>query len=152
MTYICRQMAKRKNYTTPKPSVNIVSEPFVADISETQVLLPVMSYEQFLQVANTMPFTQKEWAQILHLSERTLHRYAQNNSIFEGIYADKIFHVQQLITLGLETFSSADAFYSWLHKEKNIMGLVLNFQSLYSTQGIQSIIQQLMRIQYGVYT
>jgi hypothetical protein len=92
--------------------------------------LPVVAdfpYRKFEKVAVLVPFTQREWANILHLSERTLQRYSKDNSSFEGIYVDRILHIEQLINLGLETFVDAAAFYRWLHREKKILGRVLNF-------------------------
>jgi len=53
--------------------------------------------------------------------------------------------------MGLETFVNADAFYRWLKREKRVLGKTLNFESLYSTRGIQDIIDQIGRIQHGVY-
>jgi hypothetical protein len=47
---------------------------------------------------------------MLHLSERTLQRYAKNNSSFEGIYTDRILLLQEMINLGLETFTDAGCF------------------------------------------
>jgi hypothetical protein len=72
---------------------------------------------------------------MLHLSERTLQRYAKNNSSFEGIYTDRILLLQEMINLGLETFTDADAFYRWLKKDKLVLGQTLNFESLYSDSG-----------------
>ncbi len=109
-------------------------------------------YSKFARIAAKVPFTQKEWAGILHLSEKTLQRYAKDNKSFEGIYVDRILHLEQLISLGLDTFTDPEALYRWLKKEKKVLGQVLNFESLYSTQGIQDVIDQLGRIQYGVYT
>lgn len=117
--------------------------------------LPVVAdfpYRKFEKIAAMVPFTQREWANILHLSERTLQRYSKDNSSFEGIYVDRILQLEQMIHLGLETFTDAAAFYKWLHKEKKVLGHVLSFESLYSTQGIQDITDQIGRIQYGVYT
>ena len=34
---------------------------------------------------------------MLHLSERTLQRYAKYNTSFEGIYVDRILHLEQMI-------------------------------------------------------
>ncbi|MBG9376938.1 hypothetical protein I5907_11895 [Panacibacter sp. DH6] len=109
-------------------------------------------YRKFEKIAALVPFTQKDWAGILHLSERTLQRYAKDNSSFEGIYVDRILQMEQLIELGLETFTDATALYSWLRKEKKVLGHTLTFESLYSAQGIQDLIDQLRRIQYGVYS
>ncbi|MEP7318510.1 MAG: antitoxin Xre-like helix-turn-helix domain-containing protein [Panacibacter sp.] len=110
------------------------------------------SYRKFEKIAKMMPFTQKEWANILHLSDRTLQRYSKDNANFEGIYTDRILHVEQLIKAGLETFINAEAFYNWLKKEKMVMGTLLNFESLYSARGIQELTDQLGRIQHGVYS
>jgi uncharacterized protein (DUF2384 family) len=88
----------------------------------------------------------------LHLSERTLQRYAKTNASFEGIYVDRILQIEQLIELGLETFSDGRTFYNWLKNDKIVVGEILNFNSLYSFQGINKTIDQLERIQYGVYT
>ncbi|MEX6687757.1 DUF2384 domain-containing protein [Danxiaibacter flavus] len=108
-------------------------------------------YKKFEKIAGLVPFTQKEWANILHLSEKTLQRYSKDNKSFEGIYVDRILQLEQLIHMGLETFTDAEAFYRWLKREKNILGQTVNFESLYSTQGIQDIIDDLGRIQHGVY-
>jgi uncharacterized protein (DUF2384 family) len=109
-------------------------------------------YKKFEKIAAKVPFTQKEWASILHLSERTLQRYSKENKSFEGIYTDRILQIEQLIKTGLETFINADALYQWLKKDKNVLGHQLNFASLNNAQGIQDLIDQLYRIQYGVYT
>ncbi|QEC66416.1 hypothetical protein FRZ67_03535 [Panacibacter ginsenosidivorans] len=145
---------KPKKYNTGSPAAVKVDEP-VAEYRATKKRLPVVAdypYRKFEKIAALIPFTQKEWSNILHLSERTLQRYSKDNSSFEGIYVDRILQIEQMIQMGLETFTDAEAFYKWLHREKKVLGQVLNFESLYSTQGIQDITDQLGRIQYGVYT
>lgn len=145
--------AKTKKYSVPHSKPSKVEEPLAEYKTVKKVpMLAEFPYKKFERIAAQVPFTQKEWSNILHLSERTLQRYAKDNSNFEGIYTDRILHVEELIKLGLETFSDADSFYRWLRKEKNVLGETLNFESLYSTRGIQSLIDQLGRIQWGVYT
>jgi putative toxin-antitoxin system antitoxin component (TIGR02293 family) len=144
---------KYKKYPTASPKVSKVEEP-VAEYRPTKKapLAPDFAYRKFEKIAALVPFTQKEWASILNLSERTLQRYSVDNSSFDGIYVDRILHIEELIRLGLETFTNADAFYRWLKREKHVLGKTLNFESLSSTRGIQDIIDQIGRIQYGVYT
>lgn len=138
-------MAKAKKIpTTPPP---IVEEPVAAYLPA----IAEFTYRKFKKIVDLVPFTQAEWAGVLHLSERTLQRYAKNNGSFEGIYTDRILQLQELIETGLATFSSPDAFYQWLKKDKPIMGHVLNFTSLSTTRGIQETLNQLVRIQQGVY-
>lgn len=131
----------------------VMREPFLA--YNTAKKLPIVAdytYKKFDKLTRQVPFTQKEWANILDLSERTLQRYAHDNKSFEGIYTDRLLHIEQLIEAGLETFDGADAFYAWLKKDKPVLGQQLGFEALYSTRGIQELLNQLLRIQYGVYS
>jgi len=137
-------MAKAKKIPPTPP---IVEEPVAAYLPA----VAEFTYRKFKKVADMVPFTQAEWASVLHLSERTLQRYAKNNGSFEGIYTDRILQLQELVETGLATFSSADAFYQWLKKDKHVMGHVLNFTSLSTMRGIQETLNQLVRIQHGVY-
>jgi len=117
-------------------------------------VMPVVidfSYNKFERIARKVPFTQKEWAAILHLSEKTLQRYAKDNKHFGGIYTERILQMQELINMGLETFTSPEAFYRWLKRDKSVLGELLTFDSLKTSRGIQLIIDQLGRIQHGVY-
>ena len=150
-------MAKIIKYKVLKTQVsNLVQEP----ITSYQAFAPMpfmvqstaFTYNKFAKITATIPFTQKEWASILHLSDRTLQRYALNNTAFEGIYVDRILHIQQLLQLGLQTFTTSDTFYQWLKKDKNVMGQLINFQSLQTTQGIQATINQVGRILHNVYS
>lgn len=147
-------MAKaRKSKPTHTP-LRTVEEETVLYGSASKNNLPAVAeftFRKFKKIADKVPFTQTDWAGILHLSERTLQRYAKNNGSFEGIYTDRILQLQELIELGLETFTSPDTFYQWLKKDKSVMGNVLNFGSLSSTRGIQETIHQLVRIQQGIY-
>lgn len=147
-------MAKAKKINPSNPPNRMVEEfamPYVPATNQSVPLTAEFTYRKFKKIADKVPFTQSEWAGILHLSERTLQRYAKINGSFEGIYTDRILQLQELIDLGLSTFTSADSFYQWLKKDKIIMGQLLNFQSLASARGIQETIHQLSRIQQGIY-
>lgn len=156
-SYICTTndvlMAKAQKYPVAKQRLLKAEEPETAYIpAKKPVAVADYTYKKLKKIADLVPFTQSEWAGMLHLSERTLQRYAKNNSSFEGIYTDRILLLQEMIELGLETFVDAATFYKWLKKEKPVMGQTLNFESLYSDRGIQEMIDQISRIQYGVYS
>lgn len=144
-------MAKMQKYQQPRVQPPKAEEPAPA-YAPKPVSVADYTYKKLKKLIDLVPFTQAEWANMLHLSERTLQRYAKNNSSFEGIYTDRIVLLQEMIRLGLETFSDAAAFYTWLKKEKSSMGHTLSFESLYSERGIQEVVNQLNRIQYGVYS
>jgi uncharacterized protein (DUF2384 family) len=146
-------MAKLKKYRAapaPLPKAEEMAMPYLQ--TRKQLAVAEYPYRKLKKITEKMPFTQAEWAQMLHLSERTLQRYAKNNAVFEGIYTDRILLLEQMINTGLATFTDAKTFYDWLKKDKEVMGHTLNFSSLFTDRGIQEITDQLQRIQYGVYT
>lgn len=136
----------------PEDEQNLLNEPI--PVYRSVKIIPVVldyPYRKFEKIARQVAFTQKEWAAILHLSEKTLQRYAKDNKSFEGIYVDRILQMQELIQMGLETFISPEAFYRWLKRDKPVLCELLTFGSLNNFRGIQLIIDQLGRIQHGVY-
>jgi putative toxin-antitoxin system antitoxin component (TIGR02293 family) len=135
------------------PSASSVKKNKIAEPAPSKVSPAVLdfSYRKFEKIANKVPFTQKEWASILHLSEKTLQRYAKDNKNFEGIYVDRILQMQELIKSGLETFTSPEAFYRWLKRDKPVLGELLTFDSLRTSEGIRLITDEVGRIMYGVY-
>ncbi len=149
-------MKKAKNSNQPYNSetpISTVEESYVSmpRVNRIQAAVSDYSYKKFQTVASKIPFTLNEWANILHLSERTLQRYAKDNKNFEGIYVDRILQIEKMVKLGLEVFSNAQALYQWLKKPKHILGEHIDFEALYHTEGINVINDQLGRIQQGVY-
>jgi len=109
------------------------------------------TYSRFKKVYVIAPFSFKDWAGFLHLSERTLLRYASENKSFEGIYIERILMLERLFKKGIEVFATADAFFSWLIKPKKVMSFVLDKSALSTTEGILALEDELGRIEHGVY-
>ena len=83
-------MAKEKKYIPSNRPPSKVQEPIV-DYAPVKLRPPVIedfTYHQFQQISGKVPFTQKEWANILHLSDRTLQRYAKDNSTTPAYLTD----------------------------------------------------------------
>jgi hypothetical protein len=143
-----------KKYTPAPKKETMLNEPVPSPVYRGVKALPQIAdfpYRQFAKIAERVPFTQKEWAAILHLSEKTLQRYAKDNTNFEGIYVDRILQMQELIESGLTAFRSPDAFYRWLKRDKPVLGHLINFDSLKTHEGIRLITDETVRIMHGVY-
>jgi putative toxin-antitoxin system antitoxin component (TIGR02293 family) len=146
-----KKKATQKKYSPGDANTDKVHEPIA--LYRSVKILPAIqdfSYKKFDKIANKVPFTQKEWASILHLSEKTLQRYSKDNKSFEGIYVDRILKMQELIEMGLDTFTSPEAFYRWLKRDKPMLGVLLSFTDLQSGDGIQEHINALGRMQHGI--
>jgi putative toxin-antitoxin system antitoxin component (TIGR02293 family) len=109
------------------------------------------TYNEFKKIADKAPFTQAEWATILHLSERTLQRYAKNNGSFAAINAERALQIAKVLKEARITFGSVEKFYGWLKRNPYMLEGNLSFNSLTSYEGIEKVLTQLVRIQHGLF-
>lgn len=109
-----------------------------------------LTYEEFKKTAEKVPFTHSEWAAILHISERTLQRYAKNNGRFAPINAERFHQINQVLAKGKKVLGKTAWFYEWIHSNPPSLEGDLSFNSLTSYDGIQKILTQLGRIEHGI--
>src|SRR5438045_1147611 len=124
VVYLCdkcqNEMEKNKNIKKkaaykPHSKVSKVHEPLVSFQPVKQMpLVKDFDYKEFKRIADKVPFTLQEWSDILHISERTLHRYAKANSTFPFSVVDRILQIDKVIRRGVEVFGSLDKFIGWL--------------------------------------
>jgi putative toxin-antitoxin system antitoxin component (TIGR02293 family) len=141
----------KKNYDTTHEA-SVVNEPV---LSYTPVKkLPQQkeySYKKFDSLSAKIPFTLKEWASVLHLSDRTLQRYAKENKPFEGIYADRLLQIEKVINEAAKVFKKPVNFYEWLNEKHIVFGYELSIECFQTQDGIQMLLDELGRMQQGVY-
>ncbi len=116
-----------------------------------RISLKEFTYEDFKKVADKIPFTQAEWSQILHISERTLQRYAKDNHLFAPINAERILLINKVLNEAKITFGKTEKFYEWIKRNPYMMEGNLSVQSLSTYEGIQNVLTQLGRIQQGIF-
>lgn len=150
-----KKIAPQKNNTKQnkeQTSSSIVSEPYTQYIKSVRVIpsLKDFTYNEFKKIADKIPFTQAEWAAMLHVSERTLQRYAKSNGSFAPINAERAMQIDAVIKRGKEVFGSIDIFYNWLKRKPYMLEGVLSFESLTTANGINMVLIQLGRIEHGI--
>ena len=151
----CQVMKKIKKIVQKKSendSQNIMSEPFyIYGNLKKENQLKDFTYNNFKKVADKVPFTQAEWANILHVSERTLQRYSKDNHSFAPINAERIVLIEKVLLQAKITFGDTDKFYDWIKRNPYMMEGNLSVQSLSTFEGIQNVLTQLGRIQQGIF-
>ncbi|WP_177181017.1 type II RES/Xre toxin-antitoxin system antitoxin [Parapedobacter koreensis] len=144
---------KTIQYDKPQSSVRDargIAEPAAIYLSSAQADL--FAIPQFESLNEKLPFTQQEWADMLHISERTLQRYLKEQKSFEGLHAEHLHQLAALASIGLAVFGNAAAFEAWLRIPKTILGKEVGFEALRSFGGVQLIADELGRMAYGVYS
>ena len=143
-----------------KKSVSYSTDAHLSKINEAapayakvakNISLKDFTYEDFKKVADKIPFTQAEWSDILHISERTLQRYAKDNHLFAPINAERILLINKVLAAAKITFGKTEKFYEWIKRNPYMMEGNLSVQSLSTYDGIQNVLTQLGRIQQGIF-
>ena len=99
----------------------------------------------------TLGFSQAEWSEILHMSPRTLQRYQNDGTSFEGLQAELLYQLERLIDLGITQFNTRQSFVQWLRSPKEVLGHLLDFNALKSITGVRLLRDELGRMAEGVY-
>jgi putative toxin-antitoxin system antitoxin component (TIGR02293 family) len=110
------------------------------------------TYSDFKKISAKVDFTQKEWSEILHISERTLQRYAHDNGNFNSGAVDRLSQIDKVIYRGKEVFGSYQKFNNWLRSEPFFMEGRLSLHSLSSIEGIHNVNTELGRIEHGIFS
>lgn len=127
----------------------IASEPEVLYVTSSKLI--EFTINNFEALSKKLLFSQSEWADILHISDRTLQRYIKDNKPFEGLHAEHLQQLDNMANLALTIFAKPEKIKSWLMSSKQVLQHSLNFSSLKSFWGVKLISNELGRIAYGVY-
>jgi putative toxin-antitoxin system antitoxin component (TIGR02293 family) len=143
---------KKKVEYTPNMRVSKIHEPLLSYPSvQNTPMVKDFNYKDFKKIADKVPFTLQEWSEILHISERTLQRYAKANSNFPFSVTDRILQIDKLIKRGIHVFGSMEKFIGWLRENPFMLEGRLSFQSLRSIEGVNLVFTQLGRIEHGLF-
>ncbi|HPI55019.1 MAG TPA: hypothetical protein PLU10_10025, partial [Chitinophagaceae bacterium] len=97
---------------TQHPSSSLYALPSIPKTTQRDV--KDFTYTHFRRIADKAPFTVIEWSEMLHISERTLHRYAKENTPFQGLQVELILLIGKMIELGLTLFDK-EGLKNWVH-------------------------------------
>lgn len=104
----------------------------------------------FEKLAKNIPFTLREWASYLHLSERSLQRFKKEKGTFNTVSSEKIIEITMLNKYGIEVFCDQDKFNVWLLAKNVALGGIKPKDLLDSSFGIQLLKDELTRIEHGI--
>jgi putative toxin-antitoxin system antitoxin component (TIGR02293 family) len=106
--------------------------------------------KNILQLAKKLSFTLQEIAGILHISERTLQRY-NNEDTLASDTSERALLLAQLYDKGISVFGTADNFNDWLRTPLPAFQQEAPMQYLDTAFGFQLISDELGRIEHGIY-
>lgn len=103
-----------------------------------------------LALAKRISLNLQELANILHISERTLQRY-DDDEIIKLEYAEKAVELARLYTRGEEVFGSIDKFKLWMKAPSLIFNGEAPVTILDTSAGFDMVFRELGRIEHGIF-
>jgi len=103
-----------------------------------------------LALAKKISLNLQELANILHISERTLQRY-DDDEIIKLEYAEKAVELARLYTRGEEVFGSIEKFKLWIKAPSLIFNGEAPVTILDTSAGFDMVFRELGRIEHGIF-
>jgi len=110
-----------------------------------------VSFYRLTKLSEYIQLGMQEWAEYLHLSERTMQRYKKEGKTFDPIYSEKIIIIELLYKKGINIFGIKDNFYTWMDTVSVALGGVKPKDMLDTTFGITMVYDELGRIEHGIF-
>ena len=109
-----------------------------------------LNKKNLVSLANTMNLSLKEISEILPVSERTLQRYKPGQQLDKKT-SEQILEIARLYSEGFKVFNNHDLFKQWMEYANSALGNVKPIDLLDTSFGIELLIDELGKIQYGIF-
>lgn len=146
---------------TIKPAKNKPSAKFSpAWVVENGKDAPAYKLELIARIRNGVKKT--DWKQLIHQIDSTEKELAyimpastssmQKKAVYSKETSERIYELASLFGLGYEVFDSKEEFKNWLLTPSKSMGNIKPFDLLDSSFGFELVANEIVRIQYNVYS
>ena len=108
-----------------------------------------LTVNQLYKILDYINMNVRELSTIISLSERQLNRYEKGQILRTDISAQLI-QIVELYTKGYELFEDKSKFQKWMNAEIVGLGSVKPKSLLDTTFGIQMVVNELGRLEYGI--
>ncbi len=128
--------------------------PLVKTTSESDLILIIrkgLSKKHLETLMETTGLNLPAMALILHVSERTMHRYA-NNTLLNPEISERLLEIAKLYAKGQDVFGSLDSFKQWMQYPVVALGHIKPLEFLDTSIGIRLLEDELGRIEHGIFS
>ena len=102
-------------------------------------------------LANYLSLSWKQVADLLPVTERTLQRYTSHQH-FNPAVSEQVLHIAKVLAKGTEVFQEKRKLLLWLNTPHKVFSGNTPFVMLGSRFGTELVLEELGRIEFGVYS
>ncbi|GAB3574261.1 hypothetical protein GCM10027578_36620 [Spirosoma luteolum] len=104
---------------------------------------------RFFEVAELTGYRREQLADLFDTSLKTFQRYEREQKKLNPQDSEKVLKIMALFQIGESVFGSADAFRRWMDKPAYGLGGQVPFELLHTSGGIDLVMDEVVRIEYG---
>lgn len=104
---------------------------------------------QFFAVADLTGYKREQLANIFDTSLKTFQRYEREQKKLNPQDSEKVLKIMALFQAGESVFGTADSFRRWMDKPAYGLGNQIPFDLLHTSGGIDLVLDEVIRIEYG---
>ena len=105
--------------------------------------------DTLVRLGQMLSLSGKEMAWLLHVSERTLHRYGNKETLSTAM-SNRVVQLLQAVGAGMELFGEEERFARWLKSKSVALSGATPLELLQTAVGTQMVIDELGRIEHGI--
>lgn len=102
-------------------------------------------------LANYLSLSWKQLADLLPVTDRTLNRYTSNQH-FNSAVSEQVLHIAEVLAKGVDVFQEKEKLLLWLNTPHKVFSGMTPFALLNSRFGTEMVLEELGRIEFGVYS
>ena len=102
-------------------------------------------------LANSLHLSVSELTKYLHVSERTLQRYSADKNLSTEL-SDRVLQIAKVYARSLDVFEDPETTSSWLKQPNLALGNIAPIKYLDTSSGVEIVLDELTRIEYGVFS
>ncbi|GAB4020431.1 type II RES/Xre toxin-antitoxin system antitoxin [Spirosoma koreense] len=104
---------------------------------------------RFFEIAELTGYKREQLAEVFDTSLKTFQRYEREQKKLNPQDSEKVLKIVALFQLGESVFGSAKAFRQWMDKPAYGLGNQVPFELLHTSGGIDLVLDEVVRIEYG---
>lgn len=104
-----------------------------------------------VNLANYLSFTTRQIAQLLPVTARTIQRYTEKKQ-FNRVVSEQILALAFVAARGTEVFGEKARFLSWMNHPNKALANKTPLSILSSRFGVEMVLDELGRMEYGVFS
>ena len=133
---------------------SVVTRPVTGELDLVELVRAGLTKSALFHLADAFQFTQSEIANIFNLSLRTVQRFKQQEreeELLDQAVSDRVVQLADLYAYGREVLGEA-IFQKWCQTSLRTLGGKRPKDLLFTSVGIEMVKDELIRIEYGVYS